>query len=202
MIEKKQMLIRIVDDDEPFADAICFLLLSKGLRAVVHASAEKFLEQDDPSVPGCLILDYQMPELNGIETQRKLLDKGWCWPVIFMTAHADVGMAITAFKQGACDLLQKPVAPDVLIAAVETSLEKVRAGMRHHHDEVCGLFEGLTNRERQIVKLAAAGLANQQIADRLGISERTVEAHRSAAYRRLNVKCLEELQAFIRDMDD
>ena len=178
------------------------LLLSKGLRAVVHASAEKFLEQDDPSVPGCLILDYQMPELNGIETQRKLLDKGWCWPVIFMTAHADVDMAITAFKQGACDLLQKPVAPDVLIAAVETSLEKVRAGMRHHHDEVCGLFEGLTNRERQIVKLAAAGLANQQIADRLGISERTVEAHRSAAYRRLNVKCLEELQAFIRDMDD
>lgn len=105
MIEKKQMLIRIVDDDEPFADAICFLLLSKGLRAVVHASAEKFLEQDDPSVPGCLILDYQMPELNGIETQRKLLDKGWCWPVIFMTAHADVDMAITAFKQGACDLL-------------------------------------------------------------------------------------------------
>jgi len=202
MIEKKQMLIRIVDDDEPFADAICFRLLSKGLRAVVHASAEKFLEQDDPSVPGCLILDYQMPELNGIETQRKLLDKGWCWPVIFMTAHADVDMAITAFKQGACDLLQKPVAPDVLIAAVETSLEKVRAGMRHHHDEVCGLFEGLTNRERQIVKLAAAGLANQQIADRLGISERTVEAHRSAAYRRLNVKCLEELQAFIRDMDD
>ena len=166
------------------------------------ASAEKFLEQDDPSVPGCLILDYQMPELNGIETQRKLLDKGWRWPVIFMTAHADVDMAITAFKQGACDLLQKPVAPDVLIAAVETSLEKVRAGMRHHHDEVCGLFEGLTNRERQIVKLAAAGLANQQIADRLGISERTVEAHRSAAYRRLNVKCLEELQAFIRDMDD
>ena len=202
MIEKTQMLIRIVDDVEPFADAICFLLLSKGLRAVVHASAEKFLEQDDPSVPGCLILDYQMPELNGIETQRKLLDKGWRWPVIFMTAHADVDMAITAFKQGACDLLQKPVAPDVLIAAVETSLEKVRAGMRHHHDEVCGLFEGLTNRERQIVKLAAAGLANQQIADRLGISERTVEAHRSAAYRRLNVKCLEELQAFIRDMDD
>lgn len=202
MIEKTQMLIRIVDDDEPFADAIYFLLLSKGLRAVVHASAEKFLEQDDPSVPGCLILDYQMPELNGIETQRKLLDKGWRWPVIFMTAHADVDMAITAFKQGACDLLQKPVAPDVLIAAVETSLEKVRAGMRHHHDEVCGLFEGLTNRERQIVKLAAAGLANQQIADRLGISERTVEAHRSAAYRRLNVKCLEELQAFIRDMDD
>lgn len=68
MIEKTQMLIRIVDDDEPFADAICFLLLSKGLRAVVHASAEKFLEEDDPSVPGCLILDYQMPELNGIET--------------------------------------------------------------------------------------------------------------------------------------
>ena len=202
MIEKTQMLIRILDDDGALADAICFLLLSKGLRAVVHASAEKFLEQDDPSVPGCLILDYQMPELNGIETQRKLLDKGWRWPVIFMTAHADVDMAITAFKQGACDLLQKPVAPDVLIAAVETSLEKVRAGMRHHHDEVCGLFEGLTNRERQIVKLAAAGLANQQIADRLGISERTVEAHRSAAYRRLNVKCLEELQAFIRDMDD
>ena len=194
MIEKTQMLIRIVDDDEPFADAICFLLLSKGLRAVVHASAEKFLEEDDPSVPGCLILDYQMPELNGIETQRKLLDKGWRWP--------DVDMAVTAFKQGAFDLLRKPVAPDVLIAAVESSLEKVRAGMQHHHDEVCGLFEGLTNRERQIVKLAAAGLANQQIADRLGISERTVEAHRSAAYRRLNVKCLEELQAFIRDMDD
>lgn len=202
MIEKTQMLIRIVDDDEPFADAICFLLLSKGLRAVVHASAEKFLEEDDPSVPGCLILDYQMPELNGIETQRKLLDKGWRWPVVFMTAHADVDMAVTAFKQGAFDLLRKPVAPDVLIAAVESSLEKVRAGMQHHHDEVCGLFEGLTNRELQIVKLAAAGLANQQIADRLGISERTVEAHRSAAYRCLNVKCLEELQAFIRDMDD
>ena len=95
MIEKTQMLIRIVDDDEPFADAICFLLLSKGLRAVVHASAEKFLEQDDPSVPGCLILDYQMPELNGIETQRKLLDKGWRWPVIFMTAHADVDTTTT-----------------------------------------------------------------------------------------------------------
>ena len=82
MIEKTQMLIRIVDDDEPFADAICFLLLSKGLRAVVHASAEKFLEQDDPSVPGCLILDYQMPELNGLELSRLVGNKVLAQPLI------------------------------------------------------------------------------------------------------------------------
>ena len=198
----KPTVIRIVDDDSDVCDSLSCLLSLEGWEIRIYTDPKEFLAGDLLTDPGCLILDYQMPELNGIETQRKLLDKGWRWPVIFMTAHADVDMAITAFKQGACDLLQKPVAPDVLIAAVETSLEKVRAGMQHHHDEVCGLFEGLTNRERQIVKLAAAGLANQQIADRLGISERTVEAHRSAAYRRLNVKCLEELQAFIRDMDD
>ena len=200
MIEKTQMLIRIVDDDEPFADAICFLLLSKGLRAVVHASAEKFLEQDDPSVPGCLILDFRFPTTNGLEVQKVLIERQIRMPIIFLTAHGDIPLAVKAMQRGAVDFLTKPVDTDHLIAAIERAL-RVDTLHRHGFNAQADLdwtLNDLRDREKDVLRLLLLeNCSNKQIAERLQLSERTVENYRANIYRRLNVHGTDELRQLL-----
>lgn len=193
---KKNILIRIVDDDEAFADAISFMLMSKGWQTVVYSSVTEFLANDDRSVPGCILLDYLMPDINGMQAQQKLMEEKCECPIVFLTAHADLDMAISVFRTGACDLLRKPVQPEALFAAIEKAVARDCRSSVHATVPLTAKerFEGLTPREKQIIKLAAIGLSNSSIAERFGISERTVEAHRCGAYKRLGVKNLEELQ--------
>lgn len=189
-------LIRVVDDDEDLLDAMDFMLRSEGWDVRTYNGAGDFFSHDDVSVPGCVILDYSMPDMDGLEVQKRLRELEYPHPVIFLTAHADVDMAISAFKRGADDLLRKPVAPAVLFSAVAQAVQKDNrpSEAKEHFREKYAL---LTEREAQILKLANLGLMNRQIAERLGVSERTVETHRANGYRKIGVRTLAELAMFL-----
>ncbi len=199
-MDKKEALIRIVDDDAAHGDAIRFLLMTEGWQSRTWTSALQFLKDEDGARPGCIILDYLMPEISGVELQEMLLRGGIGLPVLFLTAHADVDMAIRIFKKGANDLLKKPVSPDALIEAVQSAVEKDYARRSRQSPRLASqaLFDSLTLREKQVLMLACRGLRNGQIAARLNLSERTVETHRANGYRKLSIRSLPELEQFLK----
>lgn len=161
------------------------------------------LKKDDLDVPGCIILDYQMPLVNGLEFQDILAHRGYRQPIIFLTAHADVDMAISAFRSGAADILKKPVSSEILLEAVERAVERDFAFRQKDFRIVRyqEFYDALTQREKQILNSVNAGLMNYQIAQRLGLSERTVETHRANAYKKVGVKDLQQLKEFLSHVD-
>lgn len=193
----KRALVRIVDDDEDLLQALAFMLKSEGWEVKTYNGSASFLAEDDISIPGCVILDYSMPGLDGLETQKRLQELNYPHPLIFLTAHADVDMVISAFRRGADDLLRKPVPPSVLLSAVAHAVQKDLQAKSESTQHVKERFALLTDRETQILKLANLGLMNRQIAERLGLSERTVETHRANGYRKLGVRTLAELALFM-----
>lgn len=200
---KEKAVIRIVDDDEGFGDAIRFMLKTDGWLVSYYSETETFLKKDDPDVPGCIILDYQMPLVNGLEFQDILAHKGYRQPIIFLTTHADVDMAISAFRSGAADILKKPVSSEILLEAVERAVESDFAFRQKDFRIVRyqEFYDALTQREKQILNSVNAGLMNYQIAQRLGLSERTVETHRANAYKKVGVKDLQQLKEFLSHVD-
>ena len=200
---KEKAVIRIVDDDDGFGDAIRFMLKTDGWLVSYYSETETFLKKDDPDVPGCIILDYQMPLVNGLEFQDILAHKGYRQPIIFLTAHADVDMAISAFRSGAADILKKPVSSEILLEAVERAVESDFAFRQKDFRIVRyqEFYDALTQREKQILNSVNAGLMNYQIAQRLGLSERTVETHRANAYKKVGVKDLQQLKEFLSHVD-
>ena len=200
---KEKAVIRIVDDDEGFGDAIRFMLKTDGWLVSYYSEPGTFLKKDDPDVPGCIILDYQMPLVNGLEFQDILAHKGYRQPIIFLTAHADVDMAISAFRSGAADILKKPVSSEILLEAVERAVESDFAFRQKDFRIVRyqEFYDALTQREKQILNSVNAGLMNYQIAQRLGLSERTVETHRANAYKKVGVKDLQQLKEFLSHVD-
>lgn len=200
---KEKAVIRIVDDDEGFGDAIRFMLKTDGWLVSYYSETETFLKKDDPDLPGCIILDYQMPLVNGLEFQDILAHKGYRQPIIFLTAHADVDMAISAFRSGAADILKKPVSSEILLEAVERAVESDFAFRQKDFRIVRyqEFYDALTQREKQILNSVNAGLMNYQIAQRLGLSERTVETHRANAYKKVGVKDLQQLKEFLSHVD-
>lgn len=186
---KEKAVIRIVDDDEGFGDAIRFMLKTDGWLVSYYSETGTFLKKDDLDVPGCIILDYQMPLVNGLEFQDILAHRGYRQPIIFLTAHADVDMAISAFRSGAADILKKPVSSEILLEAVERAVESDFAFRQKDFRIVRyqEFYDALTQREKQILNSVNAGLMNYQIAQRLGLSERTVETHRANAYKKVGV---------------
>ena len=198
----KRALVRIVDDDEDLLQALAFMLKSEGWEVKTYNGSASFLAKDDISIPGCVILDYSMPGLDGLETQKRLQELNYPHPLIFLTAHADVDMVISAFRRGADDLLRKPVPPSVLLSAVAHAVQKDLQAKSESTQHVKERFALLTDRETQILKLANLGLMNRQIAERLGLSERTVETHRANGYRKLGVRTLAELALFMTALRD
>ena len=200
---KEKAVIRIVDDDEGFGDAIRFMLKTDGWLVSQYSETGTFLKKDDPDVPGCIILDYQMPLVNGLEFQDLLAHRGYRQPIIFLTAHADVDMAISAFRSGAADILKKPVSSEILLEAVERAVESDFAFRQKDFRIVRyqEFYDALTQREKQILNSVNAGLMNYQIAQRLGLSERTVETHRANAYKKVGVKDLQQLKEFLSHVD-
>lgn len=200
---KEKAVIRIVDDDEGFGDAIRFMLKTDGWLVSYYSETGTFLKKDDLDVPGCIILDYQMPLVNGLEFQDILAHKGYRQPIIFLTAHADVDMAISAFRSGAADILKKPVSSEILLEAVERAVERDFAFRQKDFRIVRyqEFYDALTQREKQILNSVNAGLMNYQIAQRLGLSERTVETHRANAYKKVGVKDLQQLKEFLSHVD-
>lgn len=200
---KEKAVIRIVDDDEGFGDAIRFMLKTDGWLVSYYSETGTFLKKDDLDVPGCIILDYQMPLVNGLEFQDILAHRGYRQPIIFLTAHADVDMAISAFRSGAADILKKPVSSEILLEAVERAVERDFAFRQKDFRIVRyqEFYDALTQREKQILNSVNAGLMNYQIAQRLGLSERTVDTHRANAYKKVGVKDLQQLKEFLSHVD-
>ena len=200
---KEKAVIRIVDDDVGFGDAIRFMLKTDGWLVSYYSETGTFLKKDDLDVPGCIILDYQMPLVNGLEFQDLLAHRGYRQPIIFLTAHADVDMAISAFRSGAADILKKPVSSEILLEAVERAVESDFAFRQKDFRIVRyqEFYDALTQREKQILNSVNAGLMNYQIAQRLGLSERTVETHRANAYKKVGVKDLQQLKEFLSHVD-
>ncbi|HBC69559.1 MAG: response regulator transcription factor [Duodenibacillus sp.] len=196
---EQQPLVRIVDDDPGLRGALVFLLENEGYEVAAFADAASFLKSEQASRPGCLVSDIRMPGMTGLELQRELKSRGNPIPIIFLTAFAEVDMAVEGLKSGAVDFLQKPVHEERLLGAVEAAINadrRARQGLPAR-EEIEMRLRTLTERERQIVALARQGLANPVIGERLGIGLRTVKFHRASAYRKLGVHTAEELSELL-----
>ncbi|QRG08491.1 response regulator transcription factor [Xanthobacter dioxanivorans] len=188
-------LVHVVDDDDSLRTAVARLLNAAGLEVRAYASAGDFLLHPLPHRPGCILLDLRMPGPSGLELQRALRTLGATLPVIFFTAHADVACSVEAMKAGAVDFLMKPVEPQVLLEAVQRALERdarMRAA-RTDADDLLSRFALLSPREREVFDLVVAGKLNKQIADELGIAERTVKAQRAQLMIKLGAESAAEL---------
>lgn len=198
---KEISVIRIVDDDIGVQKAIRFLLENEGWRVQVFSSGELFLIEEASSVPGCIILDIQMGGLSGLDVHRELISRGSKVPVIFLTAHGDVPMAVEAMKSGACDFLLKPLDPEKLLDLIEihASQDVTRRNSKipYSESEAKRRFESLTAREIEVLTLAMRDLSNREISEALNLSKRTVESHRQMAYKKLGVSNVKEMSAVV-----
>jgi two-component system response regulator FixJ len=188
-------LVHVIDDDEAVRDSLSFLLRAADVDVVAHQSATHFLENVKRDIGGCVITDVRMPDMSGLDLLRALRNQGFMVPVIVMTGHGDIQLAVEAMKAGAVDFLEKPFDDERVLAAVRSALEERRAqdekgGRRHEIEE---RLESLSQRERQVLDGLVAGLPNKTIAHELGISPRTVEVYRANVMTKMHAGSLSEL---------
>lgn len=190
-----QQSIYVVDDDDAMRDSMTWLLEGEGYRVACYASGSEFLAARHPGLRGCLVLDVRMPEMSGLELYEKLAALGSKLPVIFVTGHGDVPMAVAALQRGACDFIEKPFHNQDLLSRISRALELDRqnCARRERDDAISSRLEQLTQREREVLNLVVAGKLNKQIADTLDISMKTVEAHRARVMDKMGVRTLAEL---------
>jgi FixJ family two-component response regulator len=187
--------VYLVDDDPDVLKALERLLESIGLNVVAFPSPQQFLERHDPSRPGCLVLDLQMPGLSGLEVQRALEERASFLPIIFLTGRGDIATSVEAMKHGAADFLTKPVDDALLIATIQEALARDRA-LRHgrlERERVAQCLATLTERERQVLELIVGGRLNKQIASDLGTTEKTIKFHRGNLMRKMGVRVVADL---------
>jgi FixJ family two-component response regulator len=195
--------IFVVDDDEGVRNSLRFLLKSVGLVARTLASASEFLEVYRPNQPGCLVLDVRMPGMSGLELQQQLNLRGATIPVIFITGHGDVPMAVEAMQHGAFDFLQKPFRDQDLIDRIQRALERdsrSRTALAQH-DKIRARLASLTPREREVLALMTRGKPNKVMAAELGVSQRTVEIHRARVMEKSGAASLAQLVRMVMDLE-
>lgn len=187
---QEKAVVRIIDDDDSMRKSWRFLIEGEGWTTKCYSSGLRFLEEDDRNELGCVVLDVRMPDMSGIELQRVMMLQKNGLPIIFVSGHGDIDMAVQALKDGATDFLPKPVSADRLLTAIERAVSKdvERRQQNQLTDEYRHVFDTLTAREKMVAKKVARGLLNKQIADELQISEKTVQVHRGAVCRKLGVK--------------
>lgn len=187
-------LVHVVDDEESVRRSTSFLLKTSGYSVTTWSSGVEFLAQAKHAEPGCVLLDVRMPEMDGLEVQAKLAAQGISMPVIVLTGHGDVTIAVRAMKAGAVDFLEKPFEKDALLFAVENACKRLSDGEARltEASEATVMIARLTPREQDVLKGLAHGLPNKTIAYDLGISPRTVEVHRANLMTKLSVKSLSE----------
>lgn len=200
---KNNVCIRIVDDELQVRESLGFMLECNHWKVSLYGSAQEFLDHDDPSVPGCLLLDIRMPEMSGVELQRYMKENRNRLPIIFITGHADVDTAIQTLKMGALDFLKKPVDYEILEPAIVNAarIHEAQLTGRLTPEAVNQVFEEMSPREKEITKLILAGVVNKSMAERYGLSERTVQGHRNNIYRKLRVHNLQELIRQVKGAD-
>ena len=185
----------IVDDDAEVRAALQLLMQSVGLAVEAFASARDYLDSFDPERPGCLVLDIRMPRMTGLELQKRLIEMGSKLPVIFITGHGDIPMAVEAMRQGAMDFIRKPFREHDLLDRINEALRLDDTENRRalNRQSLLDKLAALTRRERDVFERVADGEMNKVIAAELGISERTVEVHRGQVMKKLGVKTLAQL---------
>jgi two-component system response regulator DctR len=193
--------IAIVDDDDAIRDALSWLFSTRNHSVQLFASAEALLAQYNSDDFGCLILDVRMPGMGGMELFSKLQENAYCPPVVFLTGHGDVPMAVAALKQGAADFIEKPFSDNDIVDLVEgcLSMDQMNRNDWKNRNAVDERLACLTPREREVMKLILTGRLNKQIADDLSISMKTVEVHRARILEKMQVKTAMELAARLRD---
>lgn len=201
--EKAGALIRIVDDEDDVREALAMMLRIEGWNAKTYPSARAFLVEDDPSRPGCLVLDVRMPAMTGLELQREMAERGIALPIIFLTGYADIDVAVSSLKEGAVDFLIKPVDDEKLLESIASAVHRdrqrrvgIEGGAR-----VREALRSLSARERDILEMFMAGATDAQVAERLALSERTVQGHRAKIYRKFSIHTAKELQALMPDIE-
>jgi len=196
-------IVYVVDDDDAIRAALRLLLKSVGLAATTLPSAQEFLASYSPQQPGCLILDVRMPGMSGLELQQQLNLRGAIIPVIFITGHGDVPMAVEAMQQGAFDFLQKPFRDQDLIDRIQRALAKDQSerAQLEERDRIKERMESLTAREREVLDLVTSGKPNKIMAADLGVSQRTVEIHRSRVMEKMGASSLAQLVRMVLDLN-
>lgn len=194
-ISTKKGTVYVVDDDEAVRDSLQWLLEGKDYRVRCFESAEAFLARYDPREVACLITDIRMHGMSGLDLQDRLLERKSPLPIVFITGHGDVPMAVDTMKKGALDFIQKPFDEDSLVNIVERMLEHAQASYSDQQEAATreALLAKLTGRESQVLERIVAGRLNKQIADDLGISIKTVEAHRANIMEKMGANTVADL---------
>jgi two-component system response regulator TtrR len=196
--------IYVVDDDEAMRDSLTWLLEGEGYQVACFDSADSFLTKRRDDMRGCIVLDVRMPEMSGLELHEKLDSLGSKLPIIFVTGHGDVPMAVAALQRGACDFIEKPFHNEELLSRIERALELDQQifTRRSRDDAISHRIKQLTQRENEVMKLVVKGKLNKQIADELDISMKTVEAHRARVMEKMGVRTLAELVKAVMSVND
>jgi FixJ family two-component response regulator len=191
--------VYIVDDDGAILKALSRLLRTHGWHVVTFGSAEAFLENRDPQVLACLVLDVSMPGLDGIELQRRLIETRQTMPIVFLTGQGDIPMSVQAMKAGASNFLTKPVNGQALSGAIRVAIDEARIARSSRIDttQLRQRVAGLTTREREVLEAIAAGKLNKQIAGDLGVVEQTVKFHRARIMERMQARTAAELMLMV-----
>ena len=195
MLPPASPTVFVIDDDAAVRKAVSRLLRSAGIAVAGFASPSEFLAQYDPDMPGCLVLDLAMPDINGLQLQTTLGKKGCTLPIIFLTGHGDVSKSVQAMKHGAFDFFSKPVKEKDLLPAVRAAIERNAVARREQArlSEICARLDTLTPREREVLEHVVAGKLNKQIASDLGITEATVKMHRARVMTKMKVQGVADL---------
>ena len=185
----------VVDDDISVRESVESLIRFSGLRVEAFASAEDFLSRPPAFGPSCLVLDVSLPDLSGLDLQKRIAADGAGMPIIFVTGCGDIPMTVQAMKAGAVEFLSKPFGDDVLLTAIQQALERSAAAIRHEAETraLQDRYASLSGREREVMALVARGLLNKQVGGELGISEITVKAHRGRVMRKMMARSLADL---------
>jgi FixJ family two-component response regulator len=188
-------VVFVVDDDASVREALQRLIRSAGLRVEAFASAEEFLDRARPDAPSCLVLDVRLPDLSGIDLQRRMVEANNEMPIVFITGYGDIPTTVAAMRAGAVQFLTKPLVEGDVLESIRDAIARDRAG-RDHRAETANLrarYMSLTPREQEVMQWVVSGLLNKQIAGELGISEETVKVHRGQVMRKMAADSLAEL---------
>jgi len=199
-----QPKVFVVDDDQGVRESVRILMRSIGVDSEAFASAKEFLDAYDPDKPGCLVLDVRMPGMSGLELQERLAALGSILPIIFITAHGDVPMAVEAVKAGAIDFVQKPFRDQELIDKIQDAFGENEITRQKLRDRsiITERIGSLTPREHEVMEMVVAGKANKVIAIDLGLSQRTVEIHRARVMTKMEAESVSQLVQMVMRVRD
>jgi FixJ family two-component response regulator len=194
-VKDNDAIVFVVDDDSSIREAIKSLVSLEGLRVETFGTAQEFLQSKRPDLPGCVVLDVELPGLSGLDLQRELASHAIKLPIIFITGYGDIPMSVRAMKAGALEFLTKPFRDQDLLDAIQQALDRDRAARQHTKDiaEMREHYDALTSREKEVMSLVVAGWLNKQIGFELEISEITVKIHRGRVMNKMGAQSLAEL---------